>query len=230
MKGKEEQNYMGEVMSSRLFIIIPFLALTACGSDGVWQSARSLVQEEIFKDRSIIPHTREQIESIPYATITARLEDAVPSLMVLGYIDGKKLQWVASNNASIVTENGRLVRTVGFDQNITYVSFVDGDPLSDGRALSEKSFSYGVFVETLGNRPDAISYQCELKPDGREVITILEYTYDTLVYEEKCTSHKGEKLENKYWIDSKDGFMWRSYQKIYSTDFHLEINILKPFR
>ena len=59
--------------------------------------------------------TREEINNNPYGTISINYESKAPSIMVLGYVNFEnELQYMSSNDLSIVTRFGRIIKTIGF--------------------------------------------------------------------------------------------------------------------
>lgn len=62
--------------------------------------------------------TKQQIEQIPYLSSYVTLNDKAQIFMVLAFIDinpvsnAKQYKWLSSDRAMIVTENGRIIKTV----------------------------------------------------------------------------------------------------------------------
>ncbi|MCK5041492.1 MAG: YjbF family lipoprotein [Sphingomonadales bacterium] len=205
------------------------LLLSACGADGVWQNAREVLVTKLSSADQEIAQTREEVENIPYASITAQLENTPPALMILGYVDGGRLQWISSNNVSMSTKAGRIVHTVGFEKDISYLEVVGDDFLGSQFNDYKTPRSYQIVMETKTPNISSERLNCEVKYKGEESIVILDYSYETLLLEEKCTSSAGWKVENLYWLDEDTGFVWRSRQGLVNGKYTMEINILKPF-
>ncbi|MBR7889304.1 YjbF family lipoprotein [Marinomonas sp. A79] len=62
----------------------------------------------------------EHLQNLPFASALVNINDSNPVLMVLLFIDPipnsdvPRLTWIAQDKATIVTENGRIVKTTGF--------------------------------------------------------------------------------------------------------------------
>lgn len=204
--------------------------VSACGTDSVWSNAKNIVVERFSADRHKFAHTRASVEAIPYASIKVQLEGTPPAIMVLGYVDGTNLQWIASNNISISTRNGRIVHTVGFEKDIAFLEIEGNDFINNSEAgNSVESMHYQIRIESKSPSLSSELLMCEARLKGQETIMILEYSYKTNLFEEKCKSSEGWRVENLYWIDSESGFVWRSRQGLVNGQYSMEINILKPY-
>ena len=102
-----------------LFLLPAFL-LSGCTKN--FKSALGSVQEAIALNRGT-EVTTEYIKSLPYANSLATINDANPILLILAYVDKNpindayQLTWLAADKGTIVTENGRIIHTTGFDKN-----------------------------------------------------------------------------------------------------------------
>lgn len=220
--------YMKNINSTA--IVLPMLLLlTGCGNDGVWANARDIVTSGISFGKAEIPHTREEVNEIPYASIAAQLESTTPALMILGYVDGSRLQWISSNEVSLSTSAGRIVHTVGFEEDISYLEVVGQDYLGSNTQDYTVTKSYQIKMETKNPNISSELLNCEVRYKDDEVIEILDISYETHILEEKCSSTEGWKVDNLYWVDKEDGFVWRSRQGLVNGRYTMEINVLKPF-
>ena len=77
--------------------------------------------------------TAEEISEFPYTALYMNQEGSPQSLVVLGYIDGdmqtQNFSWVSQERETIVTRNGRVIRTEGLHANLTGLSDLGTDPL-----------------------------------------------------------------------------------------------------
>lgn len=217
-----------KLRNTNIIVIASLLALSGCG-DGVWGNARLVMQNAIKNSgEQPIPHTREEINGLPYASIAAQLENNPPSLMVLGYADNDKLQWISSNSNSISTRNGRIVHTVGFDIDLTHVEMIGHEFLGTARQATNFPYTYKMMVDTKSPYPDSETLNCSVDIEGEAMIEILGFSYDTYLLEEKCESPDGWNVHNSYWADKLTGFVWRSRQGVVDGQYTIEINVLKP--
>lgn len=215
--------------STAIFPLAILLFLTGCGHDGVWQNARSVLLQQMAEKPTEVSQSREEINNIPYATISAQLEDLPPAVMVLGYVDNGRLQWISSDNMSVTTKAGRIVHTVGFEKDISYIEVIGKDFLDDELYNLKSSKTYQIIVESKTPSLASELLDCNVNYKSDEEIVILEYSYNTHLLEENCISTQGWKVKNLYWVDQNSRFVWRSQQGIVNGRYDIKINVLRPF-
>jgi hypothetical protein len=100
--------------------LIPVFLLSGCTKN--FKSALGSVQAAIELSRGT-EITTEYIKSLPYASSLVTVNDAQPILLILAYVDKSpinntyQLTWLSADKGTIVTENGRIIHTTGFDAN-----------------------------------------------------------------------------------------------------------------
>lgn len=179
--------------------------------------------------------SRESVSKIPYAMITARVGKRSPAILVLAKSDGSTRHWMASNEVSIVTHNGRMVQTVGFPRDLQHTNLFDADPLSNAPHLLRQPVSYKRTLFYRQGAPGsdiAVSLNCSLKTIRPVDIVIAEIPLHTILMEERCRpgpgQRSGKKQTNLFWVDPYDGFTWQSRQKTVEGYPAITISVLKP--
>ncbi|MBU1293344.1 MAG: YjbF family lipoprotein [Gammaproteobacteria bacterium] len=117
---------------SLFFILV--LALTGCSAN--FKSSLDSAKAVIGLNNAITP---EYITSLPYASTLVTVNDTRPLLLILTFVDynpttqAYRLTWLSKDSGSIVTENGRIIQTVGFtsDNLEALASFAGNSSLSD---------------------------------------------------------------------------------------------------
>ncbi len=216
------------MLKYKVAILLSFtLLLGGCGESSI-ANLRIVYKDLITKNVDAVLK-RKAINDIPYATISANFKSQDPSILVLGYIDlGNMLQWVSSNDVSIITQNGRIVKTVGFEEDLVDTSFVGEDPLAKDAHLIAKPLAYERIVRFGGDDPWQGNLQCEVVSEGPERITIIELDFETIRLTERCKGVKWWIVKNTFWVDAYDGMVWKSYQTLFVEEPRMEISTLKP--
>lgn len=163
--------------------------------------------------------------------ITARVSSQSPAILVLAASDGSTRHWMASNEVSIVTHDGRIVQTVGFPQDIQRTDLFGNDPLSNAPHLlrEETSYQRTLFYREKGRGFDvAVALDCSMKAVEPREIEIAEIRLQTILLEESCRAASGSEYSNLFWVDPYDGFTWQSRQKIVAGYPSVWIGVLKP--
>jgi hypothetical protein len=173
--------------------------------------------------------SRENINKIPYASISAKIGKGPRSMLVLGRKSGSELHWFSSDNAVIVTANGRIIKTAGFPENITNTVFGNPDPVN--RQFHKKNFPEyshrSIDIDT--DQQFGIPVLSRYKVLGQREISISKIIIKTvLVQEYNISKTVNWNFINYYWVDIYDGFIWKSRQHISRSFSPIDIEILKP--
>lgn len=172
--------------------------------------------------------SREAIETMPYATLAAKIGNGPRSLLVLGEIapDGR-LHWVSADRAVIVTRKGRLMRTAGMPTDLAGTRFIGDDPV--GMPLARTPPPLRRLVDIPALRAFSVPIDSKFDLGGDEEFTILGVVRKLQVLKEACVSEEmGWKFENKYWRDPGTGFCWASTQHFAPDMPPIETWTLKP--
>lgn len=168
--------------------------------------------------------TLEEAAAVPYASIGVRLGDSNQFLLVLATNEDSRQLWTSASRISILTRDGRIVRTGGLAHNL--------GSLQSLRILSENGTTS---VRWTADFPElslyAIPIVCVRMPKGDEVISILGKDMRTRRVEEHCqaeTDRAGWRFTNVFWQDPETGFIWKSVQHVNPKLNPLEIAVLRP--
>lgn len=197
------------------------LSLGGCASFGgdaasVWK----LIQKSWNNQDKV---TFEEAAAVPYASIGVRLGGS-PQIMLLLASDsnGQKL-WTSAARISIVTQNGRIVRTAGLGHDL------------GAYMLRQEESTNGVPRLWLADFPDLHAYsipvKCKSASSVMENITVLGRTFSALRTTEKCSVQSDNidwSFANVYWTDPSDLRIWRSVQYVNPHLDPIEIEILRP--
>ena len=105
-------------------LIAALLLLSGCSSGtSDYTLYYQAVRQSIAAGFDGSPHiTKDQAAAIPYASIGYRLNDGPEQLLVLATDSGEEQLWTSGAHVVIVTRGGRIVRTVGFAQDVSAVT------------------------------------------------------------------------------------------------------------
>jgi hypothetical protein len=201
-------------------------SLTGCSSlrfgtgdfQGVYLMARNA-----FRDEQ--PIGLEQAAAVPYASMGVRVGGSNQIMLVLATSsDGEEL-WTSAAQIAITTRKGRIVRTAGLQHNISGYQERPGTSTSDGVPVSRWIADFtdiGLY---------AVPIACKVLPPKDDTITILNKEIRTKRVDERCKS-ESERLDwsftNRFWLDERTGFTWRSRQWVSPKLGAIEIDILRP--
>ena len=173
--------------------------------------------------------TREQAAAIAYASLGYTIDGGNQGLLVLATDSGGDLLWTSAAHVVIVTRDGRIVRTVGLDRNLSNVTSRDQSALPPPAAAIRAPFS----STRMEDFPDlgfyGVRVSCRAKLAGRQNVKILGQVLATLRVEETCNSQNPAWVfTDTFWIDKDSGFVWRASQHVHPKGTLVETEIFRP--
>lgn len=191
--------------------------------------------------------TASDINQLPYASLYARIEDGPQAFMVLALAEEKfkfgsdaeknqaptsfQLKWLSSDKGMLVTQAGRLVKTINLPQgNLVSVQSQFTDPLILGLHKPNTPTNWQF---TLDWQPGYhYGYQALSQFDtlGTQVIMVNEQPIDVLYFVETVSVDKlNLSYQNEYWLSPNNGQVIKTRQKPAPSLPYIELTMLKPF-
>jgi len=165
---------------------------------------------------------RERAAAIPYATLGVRFGGSDESIFVLASRSGDDLLWLGGKNIGLVTRYGRVVRTVGFDHNVSGVHPAEGGKPD----LSQTSIDY--LYDFADQSRYGIPVKCTRRNRGSERIVIIGVPHDTSHVVENCSASGLDwSFQNEFWVDAA-GYSWKSRQFVEPRLDGLDLETLRP--
>ena len=175
------------------------------------------------------PVATAYIQSLPYATISAKIGKGQRSVLVLARFDGPDLHWVSADHAVFVTRNGRLIRVFGVGASRTDTLQLDRDPICSGSYDFDRESVRAV--DLAADQRYGVPIKSTYRVLGRETIAIMDHQIDVLRVREFSSAVSFRwTFENDFWFDFSDGFLWKSVQNFNPEMAPAEITVLKPAR
>lgn len=182
----------------------------------------------LFSGNEEITITPEAINKLPYASAFLTIDDRPKIFVVLAFVDNNRLSWISSNRGIIVTEHGRITKTLKFDNDIAYFLGTVQDPLSQASITSGAQFSYSAEWEK--DRRSGRSMHSVFRQLADENLDINGTIIATSLYEETVQSIKdGQTWKNYYWLDKKSGLIRKTIQKLGPDNSTIEMVFTKPY-
>jgi hypothetical protein len=201
-------------------------ALAGCSSSsetGIGQYYQILRQS--LRENRI---TAEQAGAIPYASLGLKVDGNPEMLLVLATETNGNLMWTSRNHVVVVTRDGRIVRTVGLPHDVENVSPAAGQERPPSAALVQR-----FITKRSADYPDvgryAVALNCSTAAMQRETITILGSAIPTIRVQEHCSDSESRwSFTDTFWVDSQNGFIWRSIQHTHPEGTKISIEIFRP--
>jgi hypothetical protein len=171
----------------------------------------SLVSDSLFKKENGI--SPEVIESIPYASSFINFEKSPKSLIILQSKQQDIYTWVSADSRVFLTENGRVVGTMGLPNDLYKV---DRPNISFKEILSKDGLkNYVAYYSFKKPSLNNLKVEISVKVIGRKKINIFQQERELILVEERAFSKKiNWKRTNRFWVDPETYFVWKSEQHI----------------
>lgn len=198
------------------------LLLAGCASDNIaedadlWDDLVAVVQTRLEPDPAAGTETR--ITRAMLAGVTdplirvTRLPDGPVATLVPAARGGPAaaplITWRGRDPVTLTTRGGLLVATRGLGRDL-----MSSDLQGLAQALRAGGGRYARSHVVLVGNTDALtlSFDCTLRAEGAETITILERSVATTRFTEACAGPAGT-FGNTYWRGAGDGTLWQSQQ------------------
>lgn len=135
----------------------------------------------------------------------------------LRFIEQGQLKWVSADNVMLVTEQGRITRTLGLANDLIFISNKQNDPLKIARmagsnwlrATDWQSGEYGLVIESRFSEV----YSDELFFFGTTIP--VKKIVETLRMRDKPANWRFDgEWQNTFWLDSQTGTVLKSVQQL----------------
>ena len=169
------------------------------------------VSNSLFNNKDGI--SPEIIANIPYASSLINFDKSPESLIILQSKDRDIYTWVSSDNRVFYTQNGRIVGTMGLPNDLYEINRprLNFDEILSNTS-SIKHISYYSFRKPKLNN---LKVEVTIEVLGEDTISILGKERNLILVEERLVSKKVNwKETNKFWVDPKNYFVWKSEQNI----------------
>jgi len=212
-----------------LLTSISALGLSGCSSIPLLSNLNDSLRP-LLKGAGEYPMSLQEIESSPYAMLGVDVGGVSKAIMVLGEFQGRDLAWIAADRSILVTRNGRIVRTAGFETNLRDVSSSAHEPIDEAREhKSARATQLVRQMEWSGKGSGSYPASVELTPKGSETIQILNRAVRTLIVDESVEVRSLDwAVTNRYWMDSTTGAVVRTRQQFHPTMSVLTLEMIRP--
>lgn len=170
----------------------------------------------------------QAINNLPYSSLYATINDGPQIFVVAAFAEEDQVKWLTSDRVLLITQNGRLVKTVGYTDNLLETTDLRHDPLLHPLRLKEGDSWTRTLSWTEGKAFRSATVTSVFHLDGAEPLTLAGTTLNTLRVEENVSVPAlGQHYRNRFWIDPATGIVRKAEQSV-GPDFHVNLTILKP--
>jgi uncharacterized protein YceK len=183
-----------------------------------------------FLGQSDVQLPVQKIEQLPYASAYLKVGKAPQAFVVLAVSEQGLQKWITADKNMVVTSHGRIVKTIGFGENITYTNNLTSDPIALGLLKPEtpkKWHTQTTWSQVFRGGYEIIS---EFENKGIEQITILDKPRSLVRFDEKVfVPALNNSYTNTYWLNPDNGNVVKTFQYMGPGLAQIQFTILKPY-
>ncbi|MCB5226049.1 YjbF family lipoprotein [Alishewanella sp. 16-MA] len=202
------------VLYKNLLVMCAIVFLTACS--GTYRTYVEMFELALKpKPDAVLSFSELTSDNPDY--LYAKLGDQPRSVMGLLFIEQDQFKWTSANQVILVTEQGRVVRTAGLENDLVYTSNTIADPVktgafantSWGRMLDWEAGEYGYVVKsnfTVTENQFLTFFGQKVKV--RKVVETLNYDNPSVYWRFDGV------WQNVFWFDQASGKLLQSHQQL----------------
>lgn len=211
-------------------LLLAALALSSTGCTTSTPFSLALDSLRLALHGNAVTITRDSASQLPYASMLVSVGDLAPALIVLAKTNGTQRLWASADHAMLVTQAGRVVKTVGFRRNLVGVIPAQADPVQTGLHRVEDGQRYRGSIDLMPGYHYGTAVESEFRRLGIETVTILGISYQLLHVTETVQAPELRfHARNDYWVDPNTGFVWQSRQTLGPDMPPVFFAVTKPF-
>ncbi|MFK3662234.1 YjbF family lipoprotein [Scandinavium sp. NPDC088450] len=206
----------------RPIIILLCLLLQACSAstEGLGKS----LWHSLFGTPGV-QLTADDIQNMPYASQYLQLNNGPQLFVVLAFSENGQQKWVTQDQATLVTQHARMVKTLLGGDNLLSVSNIDNDPLAKPNQLVDGASWTRTMGWTEHKQVRYATARSQFHWDGTDTLKLANDTTAVRVLVEKVSTDQAS-WENRFWVDS-DGQIRQSEQYLGAGFFPVKMTLIK---
>ncbi len=181
----------------RLSILLVCLLLQACSATTKGLGT-SLWHSIVGSDG--VQLTDDDIQNMRYASQYMSINDGPQLFVVLAYDENGQQKWVTQDRATIVTQNGRVVKTVGLDDNLQQVTNLGDDPLVKVNQIIDGARWTRQMAWSERQQARMATARSTFSWQGTDTLKVGSSVTPVRVLDEEVTA-AGTTWNNRYWVD-----------------------------
>ncbi|GAC15439.1 YjbF family lipoprotein [Aliiglaciecola lipolytica] len=198
-------------------MICSTIFISACSST---QRAYQQNVKLYFSTKNDIELSQKDVVESPIDLIYIKSGERPYATMALGFIENNQYKWVSADDAMLVTQNGRLVRTLGLlGKNLVHVNDLTDDPLISKSDVDVSATWYREI--DLNNDHYGIKLTSSFSVEKNVPLNILNQQFVSSKVIENVKSEgllsRSDTWQNLFWYHAETGQLLRSSQQ-FSVD------------
>lgn len=203
-------------------LIMICLLLQACSSttkglgDSLWNSLFGTPGVHL---------TDDDIQNMPYASQYVQLNNGPQLFVVLAFAENGQQKWVTQDQATLVTQHGRIVKTLLGGDNLLEMNNLAADPLAKPNQIVDGASWTRTMGWTEYKQVRYATARSVFHWQGTDSVVVGGESTPVRVLDEEVETDQA-RWHNQYWIDS-EGQIRQSVQYLGADFFPVKTTLIK---
>jgi hypothetical protein len=220
-------------MNVKTFQLSILILMFSCGCSGTYHAYYQTLKIAFAKQDNAKITTRE-VQQSEIDVISVKRGERPTAIMALAYLENDQHKWVSSDNVMLVMEKGRIIRTLGFEENLLHSSNTNFDPLKSLPNHSSDKPEPLTWSRIIDRTGDEYGYPIEsiFSQASQDTVQALNLKIEAILYVETLNYDApanylrfNNSWQNHFWY-TKSGELIKSIQKVSPLSESLEITYL----
>lgn len=203
-------------------LIMICLLLQACSSttkglgDSLWNSLFGTPGVHL---------TDDDIQNMPYASQYVQLNNGPQLFVVLAFAENGQQKWVTQDQATLVTQHGRIVKTLLGGDNLLEMNNLAADPLAKPNQIVDGASWTRTMGWTEYKQVRYATARSVFHWQGTDSVVVGGESTPVRVLDEEVETDQA-RWHNQYWVDS-EGQIRQSLQYLGADFFPVKTTLIK---
>ncbi|WP_414165188.1 YjbF family lipoprotein [Superficieibacter sp. BNK-5] len=203
-------------------LIMICLLLQACSSttkglgDSLWNSLFGTPGVHL---------TDDDIQNMPYASQYVQLNNGPQLFVVLAFAENGQQKWVTQDQATLVTQHGRIVKTLLGGDNLLEMNNLAADPLAKPNQIVDGASWTRTMGWTEYQQVRYATARSVFHWQGTDSVVVGGESTSVRVLDEEVETDQA-RWHNQYWVDS-EGQIRQSVQYLGADFFPVKTTLIK---
>ncbi|MDF2184447.1 YjbF family lipoprotein [Grimontia hollisae] len=227
-----------KILSVTSFLCI-VLSLTGCSQK--FEAVRDTISLAFWGNEDIVLPA-DKVDNLPYASLYAKTAQGSQAFLVLGYAipstsnsapDPRNvtLKWLSATNEMIVTEHGRIIKTVNLNGSNLLASYsYQADPLALGLLNDETNTTWTRAIDWQPGNHSGFIVESRFERQGMRTLIVNGKSVHALHFLEYVYMPELDmSFTNAFWLHPETGNVIASVQTLAPGMPSIALTILKPY-
>jgi len=169
--------------------------------------------------------TDDELQNMPYASQYMQLNDGPQLFVVLAFDENGQQKWVTQDQATIVTQHSRIVKTLLGGDNLLEVNNIAADPLIEPNQIADGASWTRTMGWTEHKQVRYATARSTFRWDGTDSVKVGSDETHVRVLDEEVTTDQAT-WHNRFWID-EEGQIRQSLQYLGAGFFPVKTTLIK---